>query len=64
MILRVYFVIYCFLLFPLIALFININIGYLGQIQGLPISSMRLILLTGSLLSLGGLPPFLGFFPK
>lgn len=63
-ILRVYFVIYCFLLFPLIALFININIGYLGQIQGLPISSMRLILLTGSLLSLGGLPPFLGFFPK
>ena len=61
---RIYFIIYCFLLFPVLALLIRISIRYLGQIQRLPISTTRIAVLIGSLLTLGGLPPFLGFFPK
>jgi NADH-ubiquinone oxidoreductase chain 2 len=63
-ILSIYFIIYCFLLFPVLLVFMRMGVSYLGQIQGLPIGSIRIILLIGSLLSLGGLPPFLGFFPK
>jgi NADH-ubiquinone oxidoreductase chain 2 len=63
-IMGVYFIIYCFLLFPLVAFFISNNAGYLGQIERLPIGSRVLTVLILSLLSLGGLPPFLGFFLK
>ncbi len=63
-ILRTYFIIYCFLLFPVLAFFIMGGLGYLGQIQRLPVDTSRALVLTRSLLSLGGLPPFLGFFPK
>jgi NADH-ubiquinone oxidoreductase chain 2 len=42
----------------------RIGIGYLNQITNLPISALSITILSVSLLSLGGLPPFLGFFPK
>ena len=63
-ILCVYFTVYCFLLFPVVFLCIRISLGYLNQIRRAPISTLKIVIFGVSLLSLGGLPPFLGFFPK
>jgi NADH-ubiquinone oxidoreductase chain 2 len=59
-----YFVLYCCLLFPVVALCMSLGLGYLSQITRVPISALNIMTLSVSLLSLGGLPPFLGFFPK
>lgn len=60
-----YFIIYFFLSFILILIFNIFKIFYLNQIFSLFIHSyiLKFIFLI-SLLSLGGLPPFLGFLPK
>lgn len=61
----IYFIIYSFLNFCLIFLLEIIQIFYLNQIYSLFINSyyikFRLLI---SILSLGGLPPFIGFTPK
>lgn len=60
-----YFLIYTILNFSLIFLFHNIKIFYLNQIFSLFINSnlIKFIFII-NFLSLGGLPPFLGFLPK
>lgn len=61
----VYFLIYTFLNICVIIMFNKYKIFYLNQIYTLFMGStvIKFSLLT-SLLSLGGLPPFLGFIPK
>ncbi len=63
-ILTTYFTVYCLLLFPILALLIRTNTGYVGQIHSIPVRASVARVLAVSFLSLGGLPPFLGFFPK
>nr|DAZ87521.1 TPA_asm: NADH dehydrogenase subunit 2 [Phytosciara flavipes] len=60
-----YFVIYSFMNFCLIYMFKIFQIFYLNQVYSIFMSSplLKITLLT-SMLSLGGLPPFLGFAPK
>jgi NADH-ubiquinone oxidoreductase chain 2 len=62
---RFYFLFYTFLSFLVISLFHYSHLSHINQIFGLPSNNplLKLSLFT-SLLSLGGLPPFLGFFPK
>lgn len=61
----IYFIIYTFLNFCIIFLLNIFQIFYLNQIYSLFINSFFLkFSLLISLLSLGGLPPFLGFIPK
>nr|AEW48058.1 NADH dehydrogenase subunit 2 [Stegana hirsutina] len=61
----IYFLIYSFLSFTLIFLFNNSKIYYFSQMFSLFFNSkiMKFILFM-NFLSLGGLPPFLGFLPK
>lgn len=61
----IYFLLYTFLNCSIIYIFKIFQIFYLNQIYSLFINSyfIKFSLLT-SLLSLGGLPPFLGFLPK
>nr|QLY90227.1 NADH dehydrogenase subunit 2 [Dicranomyia modesta] len=60
-----YFFIYSYLSFTLIFMFNSFKIFHINQAFSLFYnhSIMKIFLMT-SLLSLGGLPPFLGFFPK
>nr|UOU85318.1 NADH dehydrogenase subunit 2 [Mycomya fimbriata] len=60
-----YFIIYSLISFSLIALFNLFKLFYLNQMFNLFLDSptLKFMMLT-SLLSLGGLPPFLGFLPK
>nr|QCZ36075.1 NADH dehydrogenase subunit 2 [Triops cancriformis] len=60
-----YFSIYLLILFPVTQLLNNFNLTYLTQMSmSNNISSMSKILIICCLMSLGGLPPFLGFLPK
>lgn len=60
-----YFLIYSFLSFRIIFIFNSFQLFYINQIFSIFANSylIKFSLLT-TLLSLGGLPPFLGFFPK
>lgn len=61
----IYFLFYCFLSFNVIFIFNNLKILNINQTFYL--KNLNLLLKTSIfivLLSLGGLPPFLGFFPK
>jgi len=61
----IYFLIYSFLNFSIVFLFKNFQIYYLSQAYSIFINSYFLkFSLLVSTLSLGGLPPFLGFLPK
>nr|WEG23098.1 NADH dehydrogenase subunit 2 [Compsilura concinnata] len=61
----IYFLIYSFLSFSMIFLFNMFKISYINQLFSLfMISKIMKFFLFFNLLSLGGLPPFLGFFPK
>lgn len=61
----IYFILYSILNFSIIYLFKTFQIFYLNQIYNLFINSYLIkFYLIISILSLGGLPPFLGFFPK
>nr|QLY89518.1 NADH dehydrogenase subunit 2 [Phryxe vulgaris] len=61
----IYFLMYSFLSFSLIYLFNMFKISYMNQLFSLFFNSkvMKFFIML-NLLSLGGLPPFLGFFPK
>jgi len=61
----IYFLIYIFINFRLLIIFKIFQVFYLSQIYSIFINSYILkIFLLISILSLGGLPPFLGFIPK
>nr|QXT45694.1 NADH dehydrogenase subunit 2 [Cinygmina sp. 1 YW01BF06] len=60
-----YFLFYSFLSMSVVLLFNLFNISHINQIFSLPISNpIFKLALFCNLLSLGGLPPFLGFLPK
>nr|UJG45118.1 NADH dehydrogenase subunit 2 [Tachinidae sp.] len=60
-----YFLFYSFLSFSLIFMFHSFKISYINQLFSLFFYSKTMkFILFFNLLSLGGLPPFLGFFPK
>ena len=60
-----YFLNYCILNIPIVLLFLNFKIFQFNQIfNNFLISPILKIFLIFNFLSLGGLPPFLGFLPK
>nr|YP_004222189.1 NADH dehydrogenase subunit 2 [Apochrysa matsumurae]BAJ61134.1 NADH dehydrogenase subunit 2 [Apochrysa matsumurae] len=61
----IYFLIYCFLSISVIFNFMKYNIHYLSQTFNLmKFSPILKFIIFCNFLSLGGLPPFSGFFPK
>lgn len=61
----IYFILYSIINIPLIVLFNFISINYFNQIFNLTQKSILIkIFIVFNFLSLGGLPPFIGFFPK
>lgn len=62
---KIYFIFYCFLSITVILLFNNLKIFNLNQIfSSFNFKFLIKTIIFIPLLSLGGLPPFLGFFPK
>nr|YP_010471464.1 NADH dehydrogenase subunit 2 [Brillia brevicornis]UVG40803.1 NADH dehydrogenase subunit 2 [Brillia brevicornis] len=59
-----YFVFYCFLSLTMVFLFNNYKIFYMNQMFTKTTDMVSKFIMMIPLLSLGGLPPFLGFFPK
>nr|AKF78356.1 NADH dehydrogenase subunit 2 [Nothancyla verreauxi] len=60
-----YFVFYCYLSISMISMFIKYNIFYINQAFNLMnYSPILKFIIFCNFLSLGGLPPFTGFFPK
>ena len=59
-----YFVIYCLISLSIVVLFQLKQAFHFNHILNFDISRKRKILIFFSLLSLGGLPPFIGFIPK
>lgn len=60
----VYFLCYCLLVFMVIFNFRSLKIYHLNQMLSFLTSNISKICLAVRLLSLGGIPPLLGFFPK
>nr|UFZ12969.1 NADH dehydrogenase subunit 2 [Protohermes dichrous] len=61
----IYFLFYIFLSFMIVSIFLNFKVYSFIQINSiLNNSPMNKFILFSNLLSMGGLPPFLGFFPK
>nr|QOV03299.1 NADH dehydrogenase subunit 2 [Phaonia errans] len=61
----VYFLFYTFLTFSMVFMFNSFKISYINQLFSLFFNNKNLkFMFYFNLLSLGGLPPFLGFFPK
>lgn len=62
---KIYFLLYSILSLTVILIFMNFNMFNLNQIFSISIKNkIQKIFINIPLLSLGGLPPFLGFFPK
>nr|WBK02966.1 NADH dehydrogenase subunit 2 [Inocellia crassicornis] len=62
---KIYFLIYSLLTILMISIFMNFNLFFINQIYlSMNFNLMNKFLLFMNFLSLGGLPPFLGFFPK
>nr|WEF49678.1 NADH dehydrogenase subunit 2 [Synendotendipes sp.] len=62
---KIYFLFYCFLSISVVLIFNNFKIFNLNQIFSfLNFKNLLKTIIFIPLLSLGGLPPFLGFFPK
>nr|YP_008963554.1 NADH dehydrogenase subunit 2 [Curetis bulis]YP_010429009.1 NADH dehydrogenase subunit 2 [Curetis acuta]AFV13309.1 NADH dehydrogenase subunit 2 [Curetis bulis]USO21405.1 NADH dehydrogenase subunit 2 [Curetis acuta] len=59
-----YFFLYSFLIFIICMLFYNLNIFYMNQLYNFNMNFLIKISIMINFFSLGGLPPFLGFFPK
>nr|YP_010958776.1 NADH dehydrogenase subunit 2 [Circobotys aurealis]WNB40524.1 NADH dehydrogenase subunit 2 [Circobotys aurealis] len=59
-----YFFLYSFLISIMCSLFSLINVFFINQLFFINMNYMIKLLLLINLLSLGGLPPFIGFFPK
>nr|QJX65646.1 NADH dehydrogenase subunit 2 [Amorophaga japonica] len=61
---NIYFIIYSMLMILMTLMFYNFNLMYMNQLFFSNINKMIKLIIFMNLLSLGGLPPFLGFFPK
>nr|WBK02810.1 NADH dehydrogenase subunit 2 [Inocellia sinensis]WBK02823.1 NADH dehydrogenase subunit 2 [Inocellia sinensis] len=62
---KIYFLIYSLLTILMIMIFMNFNLFFINQIYlMMNFNLMNKFLLFMNFFSLGGLPPFLGFFPK
>lgn len=59
-----YFIFYSIFSLAIVIIFKTFNLFYIKQTFSLKINYLQKILIFCSFLSLGGLPPFLGFFPK
>ena len=59
-----YFIFYRIFSLAIVIIFKTFNLFYIKQTFSLKINYLQKILIFCSFLSLGGLPPFLGFFPK
>nr|YP_009144416.1 NADH dehydrogenase subunit 2 [Colias erate]AJG02523.1 NADH dehydrogenase subunit 2 [Colias croceus]AKJ25923.1 NADH dehydrogenase subunit 2 [Colias erate]USM09824.1 NADH dehydrogenase subunit 2 [Colias erate] len=59
-----YFIFYTFLILIMCFMFFLLNVYYINQIINLNFNILLKISLFINFFSLGGLPPFLGFFPK
>nr|AII02314.1 NADH dehydrogenase subunit 2 [Ischnusia culiculina] len=59
-----YFTLYSFMISIMCIMFNMMNLFYLNQLFSLNMNSLMKISMTINFLSLGGLPPFIGFFPK
>lgn len=59
-----YFFIYIVVLLPVILIFDTFNISHINEFVLVNFNSSKQIFIFLSILSLGGLPPFLGFLPK
>lgn len=59
-----YFIFYRLFSIAIVLIFKTFNLSYIKQTFSLKINYLQKILIFCSFLSLGGLPPFLGFFPK
>nr|AWB98745.1 NADH dehydrogenase subunit 2 [Anopheles parvus]AWB99070.1 NADH dehydrogenase subunit 2 [Anopheles parvus] len=60
-----YFILYCFLSISIVIMFNNFKLYYFNQIFNISLMNPIIkFLIFMNLLSLGGLPPFLGFLPK
>nr|YP_010222537.1 NADH dehydrogenase subunit 2 [Dalpada cinctipes]UCC45961.1 NADH dehydrogenase subunit 2 [Dalpada cinctipes] len=59
-----YFTIYSIMMFMAVKMFKYYNIYYLNQLSGMYMMNMEKINWFIMMLSLGGLPPFIGFLPK
>lgn len=59
-----YFIFYAVFSFTIVLIFKNYNLFFINQVFSTKINYLVKILIFSSFLSLGGLPPFLGFFPK
>lgn len=61
----IYFTIYCILISPLFIIFNKLNIKTTKNIRSISsLNPLFLIIISILLISLGGLPPLTGFFPK
>nr|YP_010616511.1 NADH dehydrogenase subunit 2 [Morophaga formosana]WAU48132.1 NADH dehydrogenase subunit 2 [Morophaga formosana] len=61
---NIYFIIYLYMMIMMTMLFYKLNITYLNQLFFSNFKKMIKLIIFLNLLSLGGLPPFMGFFPK
>nr|YP_010930293.1 NADH dehydrogenase subunit 2 [Apphia nigricarina]WKK49882.1 NADH dehydrogenase subunit 2 [Apphia nigricarina] len=59
-----YFLIYGFILFMILLMIISFNSNYINQVIMMEFSLMKKLIFWLVLLSMGGLPPFLGFLNK
>nr|UPX88265.1 NADH dehydrogenase subunit 2 [Eurycercus lamellatus] len=59
-----FFLLYMILLLTIILVLFMTNIQHINQMSSLPLNSSVQFYLISSLLSMGGMPPFLGFFGK
>lgn len=59
-----YFIFYRLFSIAIVIIFKTFNLSFIKQTFSLKINYLQKILIFCSFLSLGGLPPFLGFFPK
>nr|BDH80270.2 NADH dehydrogenase subunit 2 [Ceriodaphnia dubia] len=59
-----YFLIYFFIVTPVVSILSSFNVTHINQLTSLNLNLKMQLSLFISLLSLGGLPPFLGFLPK
>nr|AJP00043.1 NADH dehydrogenase subunit 2 [Orseolia oryzae] len=61
---KIYLMFYFFMMFLILKSFEMFNLKFINQLFNLNMNKFNKLFLFMNLLSLGGLPPFLGFFPK
>nr|AML25678.1 NADH dehydrogenase subunit 2 [Histeridae sp. BMNH 1274739] len=60
----IYFIVYTVILLPIISIFNKMNLAHIKQFMSAISNSNTKMMVALNFLSLGGIPPFLGFLPK